>query len=189
MWYTRILARSLWLPAILAMVSACGDGNGTGPGPNPVEGFRGPYALDQWTASGITGGSTSILPIVAETDTAWFAYTVNLGNPGQGVSHRTATFSATAARSGTVTLDWQYTGYHAFFLTNATLVAFAAHASGAPTEVVEINQEAPGGFSFSGSTTIDVEAGQTFGVTIGGRNFDSDSRLNGTLKVFNFSAP
>ncbi len=189
MWNTRNLARWLWLPAVLALASACGDGNSTSPAPNPIEGFRGPYALDQWMVSGITGGTTSILPNAAETDTAWFAYSVNLGNPSSGVSFRTATFSATAPRSGTVTLDWQYTGYHAFFSTNATLMAFAAHASGAPTEVVEINQEASGGFSFSGSTRIDVEAGQTFGVTIGGRNFDSNSRLEGTLKVFNFVAP
>ena len=187
MWYTRMLARSLWLPAVVAVVAACGDGNGTGP--NPVAGFRGPYSLDQWTVTGITGGSTGMRPIVAETDTAWFEYAVNLGNPGDGVSFRTATFSVTAAHGGTVRFDWQYTGYHAFFQTNATMVAFAERAAGGRAEVVAVNQSAGGGFSFSGSTTIGVEAGKPFGVTIGGKNFDSDSRLNGTLKVFNFRAP
>ncbi|MGH9262075.1 MAG: hypothetical protein ACRD08_19630, partial [Acidimicrobiales bacterium] len=130
--------------------------------------------MDRWTASSFQGGATTIAPASGEADTAEFSYGVHLGNPGPGVSHRTASFQATAARSGTVTLDWVYRGYHAFFLTNAVLVVFAETAAGR-TEIVEIDQEAGGGFVLSGSTTIDVEAGRPFGVVIGGSNFDSDS--------------
>ena len=179
--------RSRWLGLLAAILAlpACGD---DGNGPSGPEGFRGPYTLDNWTASGITGGTTSITPAAGAADTARFSYLVDLGNPGNGVSFRTATYSVPAAHSGTVTFDWVYTGYHAFFATRAYLVVYAQTSSGT-TEIPLIDDVASGGFSFNGTATIEVEAGLPFGVTIGGSNFDSDSELDGTLKVFNFDAP
>src|SRR5262249_60600897 len=84
-------------------------------------GFVGPYELESWTSSGITGGSTTITPSSGPATSAQFSYNVNLGNPGGGVTFRTATFSTTAAASGTVSLNYDYAGFHAFFMTNQTL--------------------------------------------------------------------
>lgn len=177
--------RPLLVLAAVFVWTACGDG--TSPTPEPPA-FHGPYALDQWTATSILDGTTAITPATGEADTARFSYTVNLGNPAGGVSFRTASYSAVAANNGTVTLDWEYTGFHAFFATRAQLIVWAGTAGG-QVDSVEIDQATGGGYSFSGSSAIAVEAGQPFGFTIGGSNFDSNSRLDGILKVFNFTAP
>jgi hypothetical protein len=166
-------------------VSGCSDSTGPATG-----GFRGSYAMGNWVASSIFGGTTAITPAAGETDTAKFSYTVNLGNPASGVSFRTATYSTTAAASGPVQFDWRYTGYHAFFQVDGTFEVFAATSATDTTFVGEVNQDVGGqSFSLTGSATIQVVAGQKFGVIIGGSNSDSDSRLIGTLAVFNFKAP
>jgi uncharacterized protein YjdB len=141
-----------------------------------------------WTSSGIAGGTTTIDPVNGDTESVTLGYNVNLGNPGGGVSLRTATFSTVATGTGTVSLDWTYAGYHAFFQVNARLTVFAETAAGTTT-IVEIDQAAGGGFNFAGSTSIDVEAGRNFGIIVGGSNNDSDSRLQGSVVMTNFSGP
>ena len=39
------------------------------------------------------------------------------------------------------------------------------------------------GFRYTGTVTLDIEAGDTYGFTVGGRNFDSDNTLRGSLTV------
>ena len=40
-----------------------------------------------------------------------------------------------------------------------------------------------GGFGYTGTTTWNVQPGDTYGFELGGSNGDSDSRLQGTLTV------
>lgn len=150
-----------------------------------TSGFTGPYQLQNWNSGGISGGSTSITPPSGASATAQFGYNVNLG--GGGVSFRTATFSTTAATSGPVSFTWNYAGYHAFFQTNATFQVFA-NGPGGTTNTL-FSGSVGGGFNVSGSASINVATGFTYGYTIGGKNSDSDSRLIGTLTLSNFSTP
>ena len=188
------------LVLIAAALAAC-ESDPAGPlleGEEGSAGFTGVYAAQNWshtymcgsacwTSSGISGGTTSIEPGDGNSDQVALAYNVDLGNPGGGVSQRTATFSQLATATGEVSFDWAYTGFHAFFQVNAELTVFAER-SGGTTTIVEVNQAAGGNsFSFSGSTTITVEAGRRFGIIVGGRNFDSNSRLRGTVEISNLS--
>lgn len=171
----------------------CGDDDPAGPGEPPTNtGFTLGYELANWSSSGITGGTTN-MALVAGTreEEAHFTYSVNLGNPGTGVSARVATFSVPATKSGTVTVAWTYTGYHAFYAAYAQLTFFASQGDGVEPQVVVgvPSQAAGGGFGFSGTTTLTVVEGEDFGFTVGGSNYDSDSRLNGDLHITRMTTP
>lgn len=56
-------------------------------------------------------------------------------------------------------------------------------------EVDFYNQSTTGPRTISGSSAIWVEEGYDFGFILGGSNFDSNSKLSGTLTVSNFIAP
>jgi hypothetical protein len=156
-----------------------------------ILGFGGPYALDYWTASASNGGTTTITPPSGESASAAFGYNLSLG--GSGVPPSTWTFQTTAAPtgSGTVSFHWHYTGFHAFFDVTVLLQTF----SGANVTTLYNASAAAccsppsGGFDVFGDATINVTAGVPFGFIVGGSNFDSNSQLNGTLTITNFSAP
>jgi hypothetical protein len=153
-------------------------------------GFTGPYQLQNWTvAANPPGGTTTITPPSGPSTSGQFAYSINLG--GGGVPAQTWTFQDTAAATGTVSFNWQYTGFHAYFDVTALLQVFDA------SNIVTLYSAGPasccttpsGGFSVSGTATINVNQGDPFGWIVGGSNFDSNSVLNGTLTITNFSAP
>jgi hypothetical protein len=180
--------------------------------------FAPPYDPASWTPSASNGGSTSITPnclatvgltdaagasamanfVVGETPSSsctTFGYAIDLSNPpgsgtgGSGVTSRTWTFQANAATTGTLSFNWRYTGFHAYFEVTALLQVF----SGANT--VTLYTAGPtsccttpsAGFDVQGTGSIAVTAGQAFGFIVGGSNGDSNSVLNGTLIITNFS--
>ena len=141
-----------------AVITASGGGETADASVTVFTGFTGAYQADNWsgtrmcgaacwTTPGITGGTTTIDPAEGASEPLTLSYDVDLGNPGSGVSQRTATFSAIATGTGTVSFDWAYTGFHAFFQANAELTVFA-ETGGGTTEIVEVD-EAAGGNSFS----------------------------------------
>lgn len=153
--------------------------------------FTSAYAMQNWRSSGISGGTTSISPASGGASTATFAYDVNLGNPGGGVSFREAAFFATAADSGTTGFNWQYDFFHAWFDVSGRFTAFADGPSGrTSTNLVNLSAcNSCGPQTFSGTASLALTSGYDFGFIVGGSNFDSDSRLIGTLAISNFSAP
>lgn len=179
----RLLVFLLASTAVLAAFG-CSDDNGVAPKPSPLP-FSGAYAMENWTAGGITGGTTSIDPGSGSTATAVFSYNVQLGNPGNGVTFRTAKFEVPVPKSGVVTFDWVYTGFHAWWQATAFMRVFA---DGDEFLAVD-NQSASGGFTFSGTAAINVSDTGTFGFEIGGRNFDENSTLQGTLTITKFRTP
>jgi hypothetical protein len=99
------------------------------------------------------------------------------------------TFSTVADGTGPVTLDWEYSGYHAFFAVTVSITAFVTSAGVTTTypliDAGPVNCcSAPsGGFAYADSSVLTVKAGDTFGFMLSGSNGDSDGRLLGTLSV------
>jgi hypothetical protein len=98
-------------------------------------------------------------------------------------STQTFTYQAVATSSLTLTYAWQYSGYHAFFETSASLEAFANGPGGTVAVTLVSPQSVGGGFSFSGTGSLTITPGYTFGFVASGVNFDSDHRLLGTLTI------
>ncbi len=98
-------------------------------------------------------------------------------------------FSTVASSTRTVNLAWTYAGFHSFFRVTVGLDAFVTH--GATTTTTSLVNAGPvncctppsGGFSYSGTTSLSVQAGDTYGFAMRGSNFDSIETLQGTLTV------
>ncbi len=101
-------------------------------------------------------------------------------------------FETTADRSGHVKLDWDYSGFHAFFEVRVGLHAYV-HRPGAPAAITDLTLVNDGpavcctppssGFTYSGSTELDVQVGDTYGFALSGSNADFNTDLHGTLTV------
>jgi hypothetical protein len=94
-------------------------------------------------------------------------------------TNQTFTFQAVATQSGTLNYSWQYSGFHAYFQAQAGLTAF----SGANATTLVSERPAAGGFSYGGTSSLLLVAGQPFGFTAVGQNYDSDHQLIGTITL------
>ena len=100
-------------------------------------------------------------------------------------------FQTTATTSETVSLDWSWTGYHAWFMVTAELHAFVISADSSDTDITLVEAgpasccsgPPSGGFSYAGTVELDIEPGDTYGFVLSGSNADSDGRLQGELVV------
>ncbi len=184
----RLLVFLFALIAVLAMFACSDDDKSVVAPPDPppaVDLFSGAYAMENWTNSGILEGTTLIDPASGEPTTAAFSYNVANGHCISGISFRTATFEVPVPTSGVVTFDWVYTGFHAWHQANAFLRFFADGE-----ELLAVNkQTVSGSFTLSGSATITVSGPGTFGIEIGGKNYDTDCTLRGTLTITNTPTP
>ena len=97
----------------------------------------------------------------------------------------------TATTSETISLDWSWTGYHAWFNVTAHLTAFVISADSSDTQTVLVDAgptsccagPPSGGFTYSGTVELAVEPGDTYGFELSGSNGDSDGRLQGTFAL------
>lgn len=147
------------------------------------------YASPIWSASG--PGNV----VVTESDQgingqAQFKYNINLGG---GVPTQTWTFETPATQTGPITLDYDWTGFHAFFRVTTFLNKFDGTGTTNLVSQGPVNccTSPSGGFHYTGSVTINAVAGQPYGFTLGGSNFDSNSVLSGifTVKVKDTTPP
>jgi len=135
-----------------------------------------------WTASG--PGTVTVVSN-GTTSPAQMTYSLRSTSVYAGQNW---TFSTTAS-SGPVTLNWNYTGFHAYYQVTAFLRAYVIHNSVTTyTGLVSAGPEncctAPsGGFNYSGSVTLNVQPGDTYGFQFGGRNYDSNDILQGQVTV------
>ncbi|MHB8547533.1 MAG: Ig-like domain-containing protein [Nitrosotalea sp.] len=140
------------------------------------------YAMPVWSASG-PGTTTTTIPDQGVNGTAQFTYHINLG--GGGVPTQTWTFETTATQSGPIKLNYNWHGFHAFFEVTTFLNKF--DSSGVTNLIsqgpVDCCTPPSGGFNYTGSVTFNAVAGQKYGFTLGGSNFDSNSQLLGTFTV------
>ena len=135
-----------------------------------------------WSGSGT--GSTSV-PDDGAGGTPQFTYSYHTSCCASGSWQ----FSTTAATSGPVVVGWTYSGFNAYFLVTATLDAFVTHNGGTSTTSLvnagpAVCCSAPSaGFTYSGTTTLQVQAGDTYGFDMSGSNVDSNGTLQGTLSL------
>ncbi|MDT4908374.1 MAG: large repetitive protein, partial [Pseudonocardiales bacterium] len=133
-------------------------------------------------------GPTGVVVSDGTTSAPQFSYALTRPPTGDH-SPQTWSFTTTADADGNVELPFQYQGFHAFFRTTVQLSAIVTH-NGVTTSTILVDDGpvdccAPpsGGFAYNRKTTLSVQAGDTYGFTFGGSNFDSDNRLLGTLTV------
>jgi hypothetical protein len=141
--------------------------------------------VDQpWTGSG--SGTTTVVSD-GSSGPAVFQYQV-FGSPSFGVDGSWS-FSTTSSSTRTVNLTYDYTGFNAFFKVKVGLEAFVTH--GVTTTTTSLVNAGPvdcctppsGGFTYTGSVTLSVEAGDTYGFMLQGSNRDRNATLQGTLTV------
>lgn len=111
--------------------------------------------------------------------------TLSYNNTPSGYSYQTWTFTTYAVASGSYTFNWNYAGLHSWFAVTQHLEAFANGPSG---EIVVqlVNVYVPGSagdFNYSGTTTLPLTAGYTWGVRPAGQHFDSSQILMGTVRI------
>jgi PASTA domain len=102
-----------------------------------------------------------------------------------------------AGGTRTVQLAWTYTGLHSFFEVTAGLDAFVTH--GATTTTIPLVNAGPvdcppcgppsNGFEYSGTTSLSVQAGDTYGFAMRGAHSDLAEILRGTLTVDDAQQP
>ncbi|MCW2976635.1 MAG: hypothetical protein JWM06_1916, partial [Actinomycetia bacterium] len=98
-------------------------------------------------------------------------------------------FSTTSNFSGSISLPYTYSGFHSFFQVRVNLSAFVTHlfvtttyplVSAGPVNCCEYPS---GGFNYTGTTTLNVADGDTYGFTMSGSHFDGTYALQGSLTV------
>lgn len=137
-----------------------------------------------WTASGPSGSYT--LDSDGTSSTAQFSY--NLEPAGNTVT-RTWSMMTTATQDGSVTVEYEWVGSHAW--CDAVTLLNQVVESGSARTSTPIIDEGPncsgmppnGNFSYSDTVTFDVAAGDTYGFELGGSNRDLNNFLRGTLRI------
>jgi hypothetical protein len=104
-------------------------------------------------------------------------------------------FHTTAEAGGSETLPYCWRGFHAYFAVTAQLNAYVTHL-GVTTFTPLVNEGPVGccdppsaGFHYTGTVTLNVQTGDTYGFQFGGRNHDTERILLGTFSVFSTNAP
>ncbi len=138
------------------------------------------FAVPTWSAS---GPGTVTVTDTDQGDDGVSQFTYNM-NPA-GFSTSTWSFETTATQDETVTLFYDYSGFHAFFAVTAFLQSFDDDGTTTIVNDGPVNccSSPSNGFHYTGSVTFDVVTGETYGFNMGGNNFDSDNRLIGTFTV------
>jgi hypothetical protein len=143
------------LMGLASLTGACADANLTGPNvPGQPAYSLAAAAATAWTASG--DGTVTLVSDGTAGD-AVMSYVYG-GNSGDWY------FTTTAAQTGTVTLPWSYSGDHGvegneyvYALINGVVVA---------TRLDEASSTGP--FSWNGTITFSVNAGDTYGFQLHG---------------------
>jgi hypothetical protein len=115
------------------------------------------------------------------TDTTTFTY--NDGNAGFGTNNWT--ISAIAPENETLTVDYNSSGFYAYFEVVAALHSFIGGQGNTLYSYgpVDCCSTPSGGFDYTGSVTFNLLAGQSYGFTLTGRNGDSNNVQLGTLAL------
>jgi hypothetical protein len=102
------------------------------------------------------------------------------------------TFSTTADTAGQINLQYFWKGFHSFFEATAGLDVFVQR-NGVDVSVVNLINAGPtdcppctppsAGFNYTGTTSVNVQAGDVYGFRLRGSHFDIANTLQGTFVV------
>jgi len=167
------------LIVLASITGACADANLTGVAvPKQPAHSVSIAAATAWTASGPGFVATDV-------DSASDVAVVYDYGPGDFNVH-TWDFETTADQTATVTLPWSYIGEHPTFSGGSTVVLYAVVNDAVVATLVD-QVLTFGSFTFSGTYTFTVSAGDTYGFRFGGSsNTDPEVRepeLSGRLAV------
>ena len=185
---TTVSVRCRRLAGLLSMLMLLAS-SALAPSAFAASGFTGPYEMQHWSGAG--PGNVSISPSSGPATSADFNYFLQ---SFAVFSTQTWSYQMTAPATGNVTFNWNYHGFHAFFQVRVFLRVFSNGPGGGTTTLVSAGpanccSSPSGGFNYSGTASIHVNQGSTFGLQAGGSNFDSDDKLFGTITVSNFNGP
>ncbi len=146
--------------------------------------FTGSLAPSQWSTSfeSTSWGSPSVTQDTL--DSINFNYDFN-GNSDAWYASIYTNFGVVAGSSATISFDYDYSGFHSWYLAYAQLWTFVDGPDGRAWAQWYTNSEASGGFSATGSITLDINQGYMWGVTPGGGHYDSNLGMVGTVKLSN----
>lgn len=133
-----------------------------------------------WSGSG--SGTTTVVND-GSTGPAVFSYS------NDGPFTGSWQFKTTATTTGNAKLSWAYSGFHSFFRVRVGLSAFVS--DGVTTTTYPLVNAGPvnccdppsAGFGYSGTVTIPVAPGNTYGFNLSGSHFDGTRAMRGTLTV------
>ena len=132
-----------------------------------------PFKSLNWV---VQGPGTTALDKSANIDEIVCDYSLS----GQSVwTEQTWTYYATSSTTGTLSFNWDYAGYHAWYKPYLQINAFTDGDHGREYQTLIEGKQRAG----NGSSSLQIEKGKTFGFTIKGSNYDRDTRLLGSLKV------
>ena len=134
------------------------------------------FSQQAWVASG--PGTKSITP-----NSATSGVTLSYSMQGSAVwSGQSWQYSTTANQTESISYNWNYSGYHAYYRTSAIAKVFVDGPNGRVyTTLFDGSGGVGGGFNVSGVSTIQVNQGYAYGFYFYGKNYDSDSRLIGNF--------
>lgn len=157
---------------LASITGACADANPTGINAPGRPAHSASIAAAGWTASG--PGTVTVVSNGTAGD-AVMSYEIRL----KSAARQEWNFETTADQTAAVTLPWSYSGHHGDSSGGATLQAVVNDI------VVDtlVNAGVPGEFSFTGTYTFTVAAGDTYGFRFGGTTFDGGLTLTGTFTV------
>jgi hypothetical protein len=101
-------------------------------------------------------------------------------------------YSSTAAATGNFTFNWTYDGFHSYFNIGEALEAFAYGPGETVTAIPLASGSCPAScppFSYSGTATLPLTSGYTWGVRPSGYNYDSARKLQGTVTISDLGSP
>ena len=130
-------------------------------------------ALAQTVDSPWTGSGSGTTTVVSDGSSAPAEFTYD--NSGISASGSWE-FKTTAASAGTHDLQWAYTGHHAFYLSKAKLDAFVDRPYGTNVTTVNLVNAGPfrGGFAYSGTQQLTVQAGDVYGFRLSGSSLRNE---------------
>ena len=139
--------------------------------------FSGQNAPQWWWNWG--DGTRSISPASGNTCDILLSYSHN-GSPNfSGAWH----WAQVAPQTEVIDFDWRYQGCHSWYQSAASAQVWAYGPGGLQT--INLINTGSCGFDAVGHTSIQLYAGQTWGVTITGSHFDASYLLGGSFRMYN----
>jgi hypothetical protein len=133
-----------------------------------------------WSTSGTTAVSLS-----STANSLSFSY----NDPDYYYAIDSWTFTNTATANQTLTFNWENSGNFSWFETSDVVTAYSYNSTGGETVDTLVSNSPSGNFDELGSETLTVYAGETYGFTITGSNYDYSQIMEGTFTISDPASP